>query len=221
MSWRPRGGRGWNGSLYLQTSLCYGTRPEERPITLEHPLQPESSYAISKTAGEAYVELSDLSSVSLRLANVYGPRGRSGPPPTFFSRLNEGRPCFVADTRRDFLYVQDLIEVVVKALAGTGQGRYHVSTGSDHSIKEMFEAIAGAMGIQPPPDVEVRPRTADDAPSILLDPSRTERDFGWTATVGLTEGVEKTIGYYREHGVDETFSHLRSDELRVAAPGPS
>ena len=38
--------------LYFQTALCYGTQPEEQPITLNHPIRPDSSYAISKTAGE-------------------------------------------------------------------------------------------------------------------------------------------------------------------------
>ena len=59
--------------IYFQTALCYGTRPLEQPITLEHPIRPDSSYAISKTAGEQYIELSGLDFVSFRLANAYGP----------------------------------------------------------------------------------------------------------------------------------------------------
>ena len=43
--------------------------------------------------------------VSFRLANAYGPRNISGPLPTFFQRLTAGKPCFVMDTRRDFIYV--------------------------------------------------------------------------------------------------------------------
>jgi UDP-glucose 4-epimerase len=55
--------------VYFQTALCYGLHPLEQPITLDHPLRPEdSSYAISKTAGEYYVRLSGLDWVSLRLA---------------------------------------------------------------------------------------------------------------------------------------------------------
>ena len=53
--------------IYLQTALCYGLHPLEQPITLEHPLQPEgSSYAISKTAGEQYIQLSGLDYISFR-----------------------------------------------------------------------------------------------------------------------------------------------------------
>ena len=99
--------------IYFQTALCYGTQPIEQPITLAHPIRPDSSYAISKTAGEQYIELSGLDFVSLRLANAYGPRNVSGPLPTFFSRLSDGKGVFVMDTRRDFIYVADLIDVVM------------------------------------------------------------------------------------------------------------
>jgi UDP-glucose 4-epimerase len=205
--------------LYFQTALCYGTRPMEQPITLDHPLRPDSSYAISKTAGEQYIELSGIPFVSLRLANIYGPRNVSGPPPTFWQRLTEGKPCFAMDTRRDFIYVTYLIEVVNAALGGTGEGHYHVSTGSDYSIKEMFEAVVEAMGIELDEPVEVRPRPPEDAPSILLDPTRTQQDFSWEAKVPLTDGIEKAVEWYGQNGVGETYTHLKADEVKVKAQG--
>ena len=200
--------------VYFQTALCYGLHPQEQPITLSHPLDPkDSSYAISKTAGEWYVRLSGLDWISFRLANVYGPRNLSGPLPTFFQRLNEGKSVFVMDTRRDFVFVDDLADVAMKAIDGGGEsGVYHVSSGSDVSIKELFDAAVKAMGIELDEEVEVRPRNPDDAPSILLDPSKTERDFDWAARTPLEDGVAKAIGYYREHGVAETFTHLKQAE---------
>lgn len=197
--------------IYFQTALCYGTTPIEQPITLEHPIRPDSSYAISKTAGEQYIAMSGIDFVSFRLANAYGPRNVSGPLPTFFQRLTEGKPCFVMDTRRDFIYVDDLVAVVLKAvLEGTGHGYYHVSTGSDYAIKELFDATIDALGIELEEDVEVRPRGEDDAYTILLDPSRIRADFGWDVTVPLQEGVARAIAYYRECGISETFTHLQS-----------
>jgi UDP-glucose 4-epimerase len=201
--------------VYFQTALCYGTMPLETPISLDHPIRPDSSYAISKTAGEQYIELSGIPFVSLRLANVYGPRNLSGPLPTFFQRLSEEKPCFVVDTRRDFVYVGDLLEVVIAALNGTGDGFYHVSSGSDYSIKELFDAVVQAMGIELDEEVEVRPRPEEDAPSILLDPSRTEKDFDWKAKVPLTEGVADAVAWYRENEVGATYTHLRAEELRI------
>ena len=200
--------------VYFQTALCYGLHPKEQPITLDHPLDPAaSSYAISKTAGEHYVRLSRLDWISLRLANVYGPRNLSGPLPTFYQRLTEGKPVFVMDTRRDFVYVDDLVDVALKAVDGQGErGVYHVSSGSDVSIKELFDATVEAIGITLDEPAEVRPRNPDDAASILLDPSKTERDFAWSAPTSLTEGVARAVAYYRDYGVAETFTHLKPVE---------
>lgn len=202
--------------IYFQTSLCYGLTPIEQPITLRHPLysgkyEGGSSYAISKTAGEQYVELSGLDFISFRLANAYGPRNISGPLPTFYQRLTEGKSCFVMDTRRDFIYVDEVIAVVLKALNGTGsRGYYHISTGSDFSIKELFDATVEALGITLENAVEVRPRSADDVETILIDPSKTEKDFEWKAKTVLKNGVKNTVMWYKTHGITQTFTHLKN-----------
>jgi len=205
--------------LYFQTALCYGVHPLEQPITLDHPLLPgNSSYAISKTAGEHYVRLAGIDWVSLRLANAYGPRNVSGPLPTFFQRLTEGKPCFVMDTRRDFIYVQDLIDLVLACLDGEGSGgAYHASSGSDYSIKQLFDAAVAALGLDPAPEVEVRDRNPDDAFTILLDPSRTEDEFGWKPETPLEKGVADAIRYYHDHGIEETYTHLRIEPEKQPA----
>jgi len=98
--------------IYFQTALCYGTKPLEQPITLNHPLNPvNSSYAISKAAGENYIQ----------------------------------------------------------------------------------------------------PLGPDDAPTILLDPSRTFRDFGEVAFTPFDEIVTQTVAYYREFGVQGGYTHLRTE----------
>lgn len=196
--------------VYFQTALCYGTIPREQPVTLDHPLEPDVSYAISKTAGEQYISASDLSFVSFRLANFYGPRNLSGPIPTFYKRLSEGKSCFVTDTRRDFIFIDDLVPLVMQAVAGRGEGHYHVSTGEDSAIKEVYQAVADRLGVDM--DVEERPRAEDDAPTLLLDPSRTHEDFEWDPTTSLEEGVARTIDWYEEHGVEQTYTHLNRDE---------
>src|SRR5919206_2112549 len=157
-----------------------------------------SSSTTTRTAGELYIELSGLDFVSFRLANAYGPRNISGPLPTFYQRLTEGKPVFVMDTRRDFIYVDDLIDVVMQAVVdGKGHGHYHVSSGSDFAIKELFDAtIAALPEVELDGDVEVRPKGEDDAYTILLDPSRIRQDFGWQPQVPLEDGVRRAIEYY-------------------------
>jgi UDP-glucose 4-epimerase len=197
--------------IYFQTALCYGLHPTEQPITLAHPIRPEgSSYAISKTAGEHYISLSGLDFVSFRLANAYGPRNLSGPLPTFYYRLTNEKKCFVMNTRRDFIFVDDLVNVVVKALDGMGQkGYYHVSSGSDYAIKELYDATIEALGIVESEEVEVRERNPDDVFSILLDPSKTNQDFGWKVSTPLMDGVARAIEYYKKFGISETYTHLK------------
>ncbi|MBA3841446.1 MAG: NAD-dependent epimerase/dehydratase family protein [Actinobacteria bacterium] len=198
--------------IYFQTALCYGLQPLEQPITLSHPIRPEgSSYAISKTAAEQYIALSSLEWISFRLANAYGPRNLSGPLPTFYARLTQDKGVFVMDTRRDFIFVDDLVECVVKAIDGDGrQGPYHISSGSDYSIKELYDNTIKALDMPEKADVEVRPRGEDDAATILLDPSQTEADFGWRISTPLEEGVSRAIDYYRAFGIEETYTHLKS-----------
>jgi len=198
--------------IYFQTALCYGLHPQEQPITLNHPLNPQgSSYAISKTTGEYYIGLSKLDFISFRLANAYGPRNLSGPLPTFYQRLTSGKKCFVMNTRRDFIFVSDLVDGVVKALDGMGKrGYYHISSGSDYAIKELYDATTKALSIGLEEGVEVRERNPDDVFSILLDPSKTNADFSWKTTTSLVEGVSRTIEYYKKFGITETYTHLKS-----------
>ncbi|NLG33314.1 MAG: NAD-dependent epimerase/dehydratase family protein [Syntrophomonadaceae bacterium] len=200
--------------IYFQTALCYGLHPKEQPITISYPRNPEgSSYAISKTAGEEYIELSGLDYITFRLANAYGPRNISGPLPTFFSRLTTGKPCFVMETRRDFIYVDDLVDCVIKAIDRQGtKGAYHISSGSDYSIKELFDATLRSLNIILDQEVEVRPRGADDAYTILLDPSKTSKVFDWAVSTPLETGVKKAVDYYKEFGITQTFTHLRQPD---------
>ncbi|NBU53617.1 MAG: nucleotide sugar epimerase, partial [Alphaproteobacteria bacterium] len=58
---------------------------------------------------------------------------------------------------------------------------------------------------------EVKPRNPDDVFSILLDPSRTMQDFDWFPSTGLKDGIKKTIEYYKNYGIEETFTHLKQD----------
>ena len=201
--------------IYFQTSLCYGLHPVEQPITLKHPYfsgtySAGSSYAISKTAAEEYIEMSGLDFLSFRLANAYGPRNLSGPLPTFYHRLTNKLNCFVMDTRRDFIFVNDLVEVVIKAVGGVGsKGFYHISTGSDYAIKELFDATVKALGIRLEKPVEVRARNEDDVYTILIDPANTQRVFNWQASTPLEEGIRLAIAWYRVHGITQTFTHLK------------
>src|SRR5260370_4299569 len=115
-----------------------------------------------KSGGEQYIFLSSVDYISFRLANAYGPRNLSGPLPTFYQRLTSGKPCFVMDTRRDFIYVSDLVDVIASAVDGRGRrGPYHVSFRKDYFIKVLFDSTLNALVLHLERDVEGSPRIAD------------------------------------------------------------
>lgn len=195
--------------VYLQTALAYGLHPQESPIRTTHPLLSSgSSYAISKTAGEHYLRLSGVPLLVYRLANVYGPRCAAGPVPAFYGRLSSGRPCHVADTRRDFVFVEDVADCLALGVEKGLTGTYHIASGTDATILAVYHQVATAMGLDPIPRVEIRPAEADDAATLLLDHQATIADLGWQATTSLEEGVTRTVDYYREFGVREAVTHL-------------
>lgn len=201
--------------IYFQTALCYGLKPLQQPIRLDHPKLPaNSSYAISKTAAEDYLEISGQEFVTFRLANVIGPRNVSGPLPIFYQRLTEGKRCFVTKARRDFVFVKDLARYVVKAVDGMGSGTYHFSSGKDIAIQELYDAVVAGLQLSDSPAPDVRELGPDDAPSILLDPSRTFKDFGQVDFTPLNQLVAEAVAYYREYGVHGGYTHLRHEEKK-------
>lgn len=198
--------------IYFQTALVYGVQPLTNPISLDHPRRVNnSSYSISKGAAEDYLDLSKLSYVVFRLANVIGDRCVSGPLPIFFQRLVDGRKCFVTTARRDFVYVGDLVKATLAALDGAGHGAYHFSSGKDFPIRDLYDAVVSALGMSPAPEPELRDIGEDEAPSILLDPSRTQRDFGLIAFTDLSTTVQHAVAYYREFGTEGEYTHLKAE----------
>ena len=198
--------------VYFQTALVYGVKPEENPVTLQHPRRVDnSSYSISKGAAEDYLTLSGLDYVTFRLANVIGPRNVSGPLPIFYQRLSEGKKCFVTPARRDFVYVGDLVKAVGQAIQGVGHGAYHFSSGGDVPIVDLYNAVVKAMGIRDYPEPERRALGPDDAPSILLDPSRTFADFGEINFTPLETTVWNAVKYYQEFGAVQGYTHLKAE----------
>ena len=207
--------RGVGKVINFQTALCYG-RPDSVPIPVTHPTRPFTSYGISKTAGEQYLLASELPVISMRLANVTGPRLAIGPIPTFYKRLRAGQACFCSDAVRDFLDMSDflaLMDLAVQPTAPTGV--FNVSTGEGRSIKDVFDAVASYLKLTPeaPPIV---PPAADDVAKVVLDPELTERAFKWKARVGFADTIARQLEWYDRHGVTDVYSHLTAPKLEDA-----
>jgi UDP-glucose 4-epimerase len=169
-------------------------------------LPPISSYAISKIAGEQYILMALEGALVFRLANVYGPRNLSGPIPTFYRRLALEQSCTIVKTRREMVYVDDLVDAVVEFAESDLAGVIDICSGEPVTIRALYEAVSAALEIEQPAQ-EVEP-SSDDITQMELDPAPAA-ELGWKPHVGLEEGIRETVEWYNEHGVAQTFTHLR------------
>jgi nucleoside-diphosphate-sugar epimerase len=103
----------------------------------------------------------------------------------------------------DFLALMDLA-----VAEGAPIGVYNVSTGEGHSIKEVFDEVAGYLGVKLAEPVPIVPPGADDVKAMVLDPSATEKAFGWKARIGFRETIRSQLDWYRRHGVSDVYTHL-------------
>ena len=176
------------------------------------PARPFTSYGISKQAGENYLAMSGLPFVSLRLANVTGPRLAIGPIPTFYTRLKAGKPCFCSKTVRDFLDMDDFFAVMDAVMDdGAPTGIFNVSTGTGHSIKEIFDDRRRSSR-----------RRARRARFRKLNPGRTTCPrscsirrrrcgaFGWAPRYSFEQTIRRMLAWYDMHGVTAIYSHLKA-----------
>ncbi|HWA23859.1 MAG TPA: NAD-dependent epimerase/dehydratase family protein [Caulobacterales bacterium] len=193
----------------FQTALCYG-RPDTTPIPVTAPTRPFTSYGVSKTAGEQVVLNSGLNAISLRLGNITGPRLSIGPIPTFYTRLKAGKACFCSATTRDFLDMEDffsLLDLAVKEDAP--RGVFNGSTGQGHTIKDVFDQVSAILGIAPSEPPPIVPPGDDDVPVVVLDPSETEKAFGWRAKVSFAASLRNMLAWYDVNGVKDVYSHVK------------
>jgi UDP-glucose 4-epimerase len=104
-----------------------------------------------------------------------------------------------------------LAHAVLKACDGVGKGTYHFSSGADVAIRELYNAVVEAMKLPDYPEPEVRDIGPDEAPSILLDPSRTFADFGLIEFTPMKETVKAAVEYFQKFGVYGGYTHLKHD----------
>jgi len=173
---------------------CDGPAPETTPM------EPLAPYGTSKLAGEEYLatynRLYGTAHVTLRLANVYGPRqaphGEAGVVAIFMGLLRDGgTPRIYGDgsQTRDYVFAGDVVDATLAALAHDG-GVFNVGTGVETSVLELYEAIRAASGVDREPE-HVKARLGELRRSVL-DPSLAARELGWRPAHSLAEGLAET-----------------------------
>jgi UDP-glucose 4-epimerase len=175
----------------------------ELPIDERYPPRVTNPYGVSKRAAEDYLAtfeaLEGLEPVSLRLANVYGPRqdphGEAGVVAIFCNRLLEDQPVTVFGDglqTRDYVFVDDVVEAFVAAGSRPGLGgeRLNIGTGVASSVLDLYAALRAVTGFGPEPTF-VPPRPGE-LQAIALDSGEAERKLGWRPRFDLAAGLERT-----------------------------
>jgi UDP-glucose 4-epimerase len=182
--------------VMASTAAVYGD-PPDLPTSEDAPIAPLSPYGTSKAAAEWYLgqyrRLYGISTLALRMANVYGPRqdplGEAGVV-SIFSGLaaSGGRATIFGDgcQTRDYVFIDDVVAAWLAAAASDVTGALNVSTGVETSVRELAEELDLAY--------DFAPGRAGEIERSCLDPSAAAAELGWRAVVPLDAGLRRTLG---------------------------
>ena len=186
--------------VYVTTGGALYGHAASLPSSEIDPIAPLSPYGLSKWMMERYLAIlagDRLSWVALRLGNVYGPRQRSdgeaGVVAIFADLMRRRAPVAIegdGEQTRDFVFVADVRDAIVRALDHEATDSLNIGTGRATSVNELFgelAAIAG-YGLQPT-HVAARP---GDVRHSVLDVRRAEAVLGWTPRTALGDGLRAT-----------------------------
>ena len=191
--------------VYVASSSSYGI-PDTYPTAETADIRPQYPYALTKHLGEELVmhweQVYDLSALSLRLFNVYGPRSRTSGTygavfGVFLAQKLAGKPFTVVgdgEQTRDFTYVSDIVAALLTAAQSDRSGRvYNVGSGATVSVNRLVELLGGEQVYIPK-----RPGEPD---CTFADISRIQTELSWHPQVSIEEGVANLLNqieYWRE-----------------------
>ena len=182
-------------------------QPEVVPTPDGYPSMPQSFYGASKVAAEIYLQLvsdqTGMSVASVRPSNIYGPwqdpHGEAGVVAIFARRMLRGDEVTVfapgTDTR-DYVYVGDVVDAMVRAAMADAGEMCVIGTGIETSTMDLFRAMARETGYELEP--VIGPHRPGDIPRSALDARKAQAVWGWTPQVELDEGLRRTVDAFRE-----------------------
>jgi len=199
--------------VYVSSSEVYGTVQEE-PMNEDHPLNPTTPYGASKLAGElyttAYYHTYGVPAVTIRPFNTYGPRehleGESGELiPRVVYKLMKNEPPLIygsGEQTRDFTYVEDSVKGICAAAESDKiiGDTINIARGEEISVNKIIEIASGILG------KEILPKHLDERPGDVLrhfaGVEKAKSALGYTADIGIREGMNKYISWLKEQRID-------------------
>jgi UDP-glucose 4-epimerase len=193
--------------VLASSGAAYGA--SEPPIHEGRAPRPVSPYGASKLAGEGYCSAYwwtfGVKAVALRFGNVYGPGSdhKSSVVATFIKRALAGEVLEIyGDGRqtRDFIFIDDLVEAIVRAAAAPDVGGevLQIASACETTVTEITTLLVRLLveaGLAEPLVRHTNPR-AGDAPRLYADTTKAERLLGWRPAVPLEEGLRRVVRWF-------------------------
>jgi len=197
--------------VYASSSSVYGTNTKLPFSTEDRVDTPISLYAATKKSMEmmshVYAHLWGMALTGLRFFTVYGPWGRPDMAAFIFVRkILAGEPIQVfnhGDMRRDFTYVDDIVNGVVSCLdhppaEGTPKARiYNIGNSRSEKLTDYIGEIEKALGRKA--EIDLQPMQPGDVKETYADITATTRDFGYVPATPISEGIPRFVAWYRDH----------------------
>ncbi|WP_432666259.1 NAD-dependent epimerase/dehydratase family protein [Wukongibacter baidiensis] len=192
--------------IFASSAAVYGDN-EKIPLIEDDGCNPITPYGVSKLTGEKYCGLwktiHNLDTTCLRFSNVYGPRqsikGEGGVVSIFMNNVFNNRKLLVygdGQQTRDFIYVEDLVDAIYKAVEFCSSDILNISTNTQVSINDLIHSIKKLHR-----DVEIeytKPREGDILHSRLLN-DEAIKELSWAPIYSLEKGIEKTYRWYSNY----------------------
>lgn len=214
--------------VYASSSSVYGGNKKVTFSTDDRVDNPVSLHAATKKSNElmahCYRKLYNIPSTGLRFFTVYGPAGR--PDMAYFgftNKLLKGETVQIynfGNCRRDFTYVDDIVEGIVRVMAGAPEKKvgedglpippyavYNIGGGQPENLLDFVQILQEELlraGVLPKDyyfeaHKKLVPMQPGDVPTTYADAEALERDFGFTPKITLREGLRKFAEWYKEY----------------------
>ncbi|MEK7497300.1 MAG: NAD(P)-dependent oxidoreductase [Patescibacteria group bacterium] len=189
--------------IFVSSAAVYG-KTKGIPFKEENVLSPDNEYARSKADCESEIikwsEDNGIQYIILRPFNVYGPGSDHGVVASMMKSIKEkGKITVNGDPEkilRDFLYVQDFVDVLILVLKSGFQGIYNIGWGKNRSLAELITLLKKFS--KKSFELEIEPNDPTKSGNIEIDTTKASTELLWRPKVNLEEGIKKTVEWFGE-----------------------
>ena len=177
--------------VYASSSSLYGNA--ERPCKETDTLSPQSLYAVTKAFNEQLANTYDINTTGLRFFTVYGESGR---PDMFISKVINADQIALygnGELKRDFTYIDDIIDGIIKATKPTKEKHriYNIGSSNPVTINEVVDIVEELTGKRIKRIYKEKPQ--EDVQMTFADISKAKKELNWTPKINIRQGLKKII----------------------------